>query len=131
MIFAILGIVLIVLGFMLLKNNDFKMQVISTEAVISSVQTSTASDGSVINKVLNVSYNANRSDYSAVINDPSSTLVVGDKMTLYYDIFTPTSVNIVRSGYQGYAALLLGIILILKNGSRFYRMIRDNYILSS
>ena len=129
-IFTIVGVVLVVLGFLLVKNNNFRMQVISTEGTISSVQTSTDSDGSVLSKTFSVSYKANRGDYTATVNGGDSSLDTGDKMTLYYDMFEPTSVSDRRGGYQGYIALVVGLILILKNGARFYRIIRDNYIMS-
>ena len=130
MVFTIVGVVLLVLGFMLVKKNNFRMQVISVEGTISSVQTATDSQGNVTSKTFSVSYNANRSDYTATVSGDDSNMVVGDKMTLYYDMFEPTSVSDRRSGYQGYLALVIGLILVLKNGARFFRIIRDNYILS-
>ena len=130
MIFTIVGVVLVVLGFMLVRKNDFRMQVISTEGVVSGIQTSTDSNGNVTSKVYSVTYSANKGDYTASINNSSLDLKDGDKMTLYFDFFEPTSISETRGGYQGYLALIIGLIFVLKNGSRFLRIIRDNYILS-
>ena len=49
-------------------------------------------------------------------------------MTLYYDILSPESVGNKRSGYIGYIATVLGIILVLKTGPKFVRIIKDNYL---
>ena len=62
------------------------------------------------------------------LNDTSNTLQLGDKKTLYYDIFEPTSVSDKRGGYEGYIALVLGAIVVLRTGPKFYRIIRDNYL---
>ena len=52
----------------------------------------------------------------------------GDKMTLYYDFLSPASVNNKRSGYIGYIATFIGIVLVIKCGPRFVRIIKDNYL---
>ena len=127
MIFTIIGVVLIVLGFLLCKNNNFKLQVISTEGVVSGLQTSTDSDGVVVSKNYTISYRAGRSDYTATINSLDLDLKMNDKMMLYYDFFDPTSVSDKRSGYYGYVALILGVIFVLKSGPRFIRIVKDNY----
>ncbi len=129
MIFSIVGLVLVILGFLLIKNNNFIMQIMSTEGVVTGINTSNSSDGSTVSRVLSVTYNANRGDYTATINDVNSKLNIGDKKTLYYDILEPTSVSDRRAGYHGYVALIIGIVLVLKNGPRFYRIIRDNYLM--
>ena len=49
-------------------------------------------------------------------------------MTLYYDFISPESVCDKRSGYIGYISIVLGIILVIKFGPRFIRIIRDNYL---
>ena len=128
MIFSIVGVVLLVLGILLVKNNNFKMQVISASGVVTGVQTSNTTEGDTVSRVLSITYNANRSDYTASLNDVNSDLKIGDKITLYYDFLDPASVSDRRAGYQGYIALVLGAILILKNGPRFLRIIRDNYL---
>ena len=128
MIFSIVGVVLIVLGFMLCKNNNFRLQVISSEGTVSGIQTSTYADGNVVNKVITVTYKGGRSDYSATINGTDLDLKMGDRYTLYYDFFEPTSVSVKRNGYYGYISLVLGLIMVLKNFPRFIRIIKDNYL---
>ena len=85
-------------------------------------------DGDVVNVVANISYKANKSDYTASLNTNDTDLKIGSKMTLYYDFFSPETVNMRRTGYQGYIALIVGLILVLKTGPRFYRILRDNYL---
>ena len=128
MVFFIVGFVALILGFLLVKNNNFRMQILSTEGVVTGINTSNDSDGSTISRVLSITYNANRGDYTATLNDTSNTLQLGDKKTLYYDIFEPTSVSDKRGGYEGYIALVLGAIVVLRTGPKFYRIIRDNYL---
>ena len=127
MIFAIVGVVLIVLGILLCNNNNFKMQVISSDAVVTGLQTATDVDGNVISTTYTLTYNANRSDYNATISDDESSMNLGDKIILYYDFFDPMSISLKRKGFHGYIAILLGIIFVLKTGPRFLRIIRDNY----
>lgn len=129
MFLFIVGFVALVLGFLLIKNNNFRMQILSTEGVVTGINTSNDSDGSTISRVLSISYSANRGDYTATLNDTSNTLQLGDKKTLYYDIFEPTSVSDKRGGYEGYIALVLGAIVVLRTGPKFYRIIRDNYLM--
>ena len=49
-------------------------------------------------------------------------------MTLYYDFLSPESVGNKRSGYIGYLATIIGIILVIKTGPRFVYIIKDNYL---
>lgn len=128
MIFSIIGIVLVVLGIMLCKNNSFRLQVISTDGTVSGIQTSTDADGNLVSKVITISYRAGKSDYTATLNGTNLDLKMGDTYTLYYDFFEPSSVNDKRSGYYGYVSLIVGLILVLKNFPRFLRIIRDNYL---
>lgn len=128
MVFCIVGIVLTVLGVMLLKNVSFRMTVIGTEGNVTGIQTSTNANGEIERIVANISYKANKSDYSASIDTNNIDLKIGDKMTLYYDFFKPEAVSLRRSGYQGYISLIIGLILVLKTGPRFYRIMRDNYL---
>lgn len=128
MVFAIVGVVLLVLGIMLCINNNFKMQVISSEAVVTGLQTATDADGNVVSTTYTLTYNANYNDYNATFLDNDSSMEMGDKMIVYYDFFDPTSVSQKRDGYYGYISLLLGIIFVLKTGPRFIRIIKDNYL---
>lgn len=128
MIFCIIGVVLTVLGVLLIKNTNLKMNIIGTEGTVTGVQTSTNANGEIENVIVNLAYNANRSDYTASLNVDKTDLKIGDKLDLYHDILDPSSVNTKRNGYEGYISLILGIILVLKTGPRFYRILRDNYL---
>lgn len=128
MVLCIVGIVLTVLGGLLLKNTNLKLMVISSEATVTGIQTSTNAKGEIERIVANVSYKANKSDYTASLNTGDTKLKIGDKMTLYYDFFKPEAVSLTRHGYQGYIALIIGLILVLKTGPRFFRIMRDNYL---
>lgn len=128
MIFSIIGAVLVVLGFMLCKNTGFKLEIFSTEGIVTGIQTSTDTDGNIVDKTFSISYSANRGNYTATLHRVDSNLKMGDKVSLYYDFFDPVSVSDKRNGYYGYISLLLGVILLLKNGPRFVRIIRDNYL---
>lgn len=128
MVFCIVGVVLTVLGFMLLRNTGFKMSIIGTEGNVTGIQTSTNANGEVERVVANLSYKANRSDYTASLDTNDMNIKIGDKLTLYYDFFSPTYVGLKRNGYQGYISLIVGLILVLKTGPRFYRIMRDNYL---
>ena len=128
MVFCIIGIVLTVLGVMLLKNVGFRLSVIGTEGTVTGMQTSTNANGEVERIVANLTYNANKTDYTASLDTDRTNLKIGDKMTLYYDFFEPSAVRLRRTGYQGYISLIIGLILVLKTGPRFYRIIKDNYL---
>ena len=128
MVFCIIGVVLVVFGVLLLKNNGFKLKVISTEGTVTGIQTKTAADGTVESRSATMSYKASNGDYTATINNYSKELQIGDKMTLYYDFLSPSSVDSKRTGYVEYLATIIGIILVLKTGPRFLRIIKDNYL---
>lgn len=128
MIICIIGVVLTVLGSLLVRDNNLKLNIIKAEGTVTGVKTSTDANGNVAAVSVNLSYNANRADYTATVDTSRTDLKVGDKMDLYYDFFTPTSVRTSRFGYQGYIALIIGLILVLKTGPRFFRIIRDNYL---
>ena len=128
MIFCIVGVVLTVFGFLLLKKDNFKLNIISSEGTVTSVQTKTTADGVIESRSINLSYRANNSDYTASINNYVDEIEIGDKVTLYYDILSPESVNNERSGYIGYIAVIIGVILVVKKGPRFARIIKDNYL---
>lgn len=128
MIFCIVGVVLVVVGFLLLKNSHFHLNVISTEGTVTGVQTKTTADGVVESRVVNLSYIANNSSYTATIANYTTDIQIGEKMTLYYDFLSPSSVGNKRSGYIEYLATIIGIILVVKTGPRFIRIIQDNYL---
>lgn len=128
MIFCIIGVVLVVFGFLLLKTENFKLNIISTEGTVVGVSTKKTADGVIESRAVNLSYLANNSNYSATINNYPDEIALGDKMTLYYDLISPESVGDKRSGYIGYIAVILGAILTLKTGPRFARIIKDNYL---
>ena len=128
MILCIVGVVLIVFGFLLLKDGNFKLNVISTQGTVTGVQTKTTADGTVESRSVNLSYTANNGSYNATIGNYPDEIEIGEKMTLYYDFLSPSSVGNKRSGYIAYLATILGIILVTKTGPRFLRIIRDNYL---
>ena len=128
MILCIIGVVLTVFGILLAKTENFKLRIIGTEGTVTSVQTKTNADGIVDSRTINLSYIAHNSNYNATIANFQEEMVIGDKMTLYYDLISPESVSDRRSGYIGYISFILGIILVVKTGPRFIRIIKDNYL---
>ena len=128
MVFCIIGVVLTVLGIMLLKNVSFRMTVIGTEGTVTGVQTSTDSNGEIVKRSITLTYQANKANYNASLDVDDPNIKNGDKKTIYYDFLKPEIITLKRNGYQGYVALLIGLILVLKTGPRFYRIMRDNYI---
>ena len=128
MIFCIIGVVLAVFGFFLLKNDGFKLKIISVEGTVTGVTVAKNGDGEVERRTINLSYIANNGPYNATISNYDKEINIGDKMTLYYDFLSPSSVDNKRSGYIGYLAAIIGIILVVKTGPRFLRIIKDNYL---
>ena len=128
MILCIIGVVLAVFGFLLLKAENFKLNVISTEGTVTGVQVKKTAEGIIESRTVNLSYIANNSSYNATIGNYPDEISIGDKMTLYYDFLSPESVGNKRSGYIGYIAVILGAIFVLKTGPRFIRIIKDNYL---
>ena len=104
------------------------IRIISTEGTVTSVQTKTNAEGIVESRSVNLSYKVGRSDYNATIANFSEEIDIGSKMTLYYDILSPESVSDKRKGYVGYLAAFLGVVLVVKKGPRFLRIIKDNYL---
>lgn len=128
MILCIVGVVLVVFGFLLLKNENFKLNIISTDGTVTATTIKQTADGVVESRVVNLSYIANNSSYNATIQNYPEAINIGDKITLYYDLMSPESVSDKRRGYLGYLAVILGIILVIKTGPRFARIIKDNYL---
>ena len=54
MIFCIIGVVLTVLGVLLIKNTNLKMNIIGTEGTVTGVQTSTNANGEIENVIVNL-----------------------------------------------------------------------------
>lgn len=128
MVLCIIGVVLTVFGFFLLKNDSFKLRVISTEGTVTGVTVAKNGEGEVEKRSINLSYIASNGNYTANISNYDREINIGDKMTLYYDFLSPSSVDNKRGGYVGYLAAIIGIILIVKTGPRFLRIIKDNYL---
>lgn len=129
MIFCIIGVVLTVFGIFVLKNDKFKLKIISTEGTVTGVTVSRNENGEIEQRSINLNYAANNNgNYNATIPNYAEEVNAGDKMTLYYDFFSPSSVDIKRSGYIGYLATILGVILTIKSGPKFLRIIKDNYL---
>ena len=128
MILCIIGTVLVVFGILLLKNENFKLRVISAEGTVTGVTISKNVDGDIEKRAINLSYIANNSNYNATIDNYDKDIQIGEKMTLYYDFLSPESVGNKRSGYIGYLATIIGIILVIKTGPKFVYIIKDNYL---
>ena len=128
MILSIVGVVLVVFGFLLLKNDNFKLNVISTQGTVTGTTIKQTAEGTVESRTVNLSYLANNNSYNATIQNYPKEINIGDKITLYYDLLSPESVSDKRKGYIGYLAVILGVVFVLKSGPRFLRIIRDNYL---
>lgn len=128
MIFCIVGVVLVVFGFLLLKNDNFKLNIISTQGTVTAVTVGKTADGEIESRAVNLSYLANNSSYNATIQNYPDEINIGDKLTLYYDLLSPESVSDTRKGYLGYLAAILGVILVVKTGPRFLKILKDNYL---
>lgn len=128
MILCIVGAVLVVFGFLVLKNDNFKLNIIGTDGTVTATTVKQTADGVIESRVVNLSYIANNSSYTATIQNYPEEINIGDKMRLYYDLLSPESVGDKRSGYIGYIATILGVILLIKTGPRFVRIIKDNYL---
>lgn len=128
MILSIVGVVLVVFGFLLLKNENFKLNIISTQGTVTGTTVSQNAEGEIENRTVNLSYLANNNSYNATIQNYPDEINIGDKITLYYDLISPESVSDRRTGYIGYIATILGVVFVLKSGPRFLRIIKDNYL---
>ena len=128
MILSIVGIVLVVLGFSLLKNENFKLHIISTQGTVTGTTIGQTAEGEVESRTVNLSYLAHNNSYNATIQNYPKEINIGDKITLYYDLLSPESVSDKRKGYIGYLAVILGVVFVLKSGPRFLRIIKDNYL---
>ena len=128
MLFCIIGVVLLVFGFMLMLKQNFKLMVFSAEGTVSTINTVRSADGSESAIFYNVEYVGAKGGYTAQVAKDDQELNIGDKLPLYYDFFTPTSVSLKRTGWLGYLAFAIGLILSIKTLPRFLRILRDNYI---
>lgn len=129
MLFSIIGAVLIGLGIMLMINYNFKLNVIPSKGTVSSVQTAKDEEGNTSTFIV-VAYKASSGNYDATIAENDTVYQLGTEVILYYDFLSPESVSLNPRGWQGYLSLIIGIVLIIKNGPRFFRIIRDNYLLT-
>lgn len=128
MILCIVGTVLVVFGALLLKNDNFKLKIISTQGTVTGVTEARTAEGTTESRSINLSYIANNASYNATIHNYPDDIEIGAKMPLYYDFISPESVGEKRSGYVGYLAIIFGIILVVKTGPKFFRIIKDNYL---
>lgn len=128
MILSIVGVVLVVFGFLLLKNENFKLNIFSTQGTVTGTTVGRTADGEIESRTVNLSYLVNKNSYNATIKNYPDEINIGDKITLYYDFISPESVSDKRKGYLGYLAVILGIIFVVKSGPRFLRIIKDNYL---
>lgn len=128
MILCIVGVVLVVFGGLLLKNDKFKLIIFSTEGTVTGTTVAQSADGTTESTTVNLSYIANNSSYTATIANYNEDVKIGDKVTLYYDLISPENVSEKRTGYIGYIAAILGIIFVVKTGPRFVKIIKDNFL---
>ena len=128
MMICIVGVVLVVFGFLLLRTGNFKLNIISTQGTVTGTTIKQTADGDIESRTINLSYLANNASYNATIQNYPEEVTIGDKITLYYDLLSPESVSDKRSGYLGYLAVILGVIMVLKTGPRFAKIIKDNYL---
>ena len=128
MILCIIGVVLVVFGFLLLKNDNFKLNIIRADGTVTGTTIKQTADGTIESRTVNLSYIAHNSNYSATIQNYPDEINIGDKINLYYDLLSPESVGDKRSGYIGYLATILGVILVVKTGPKFVKIIKDNYL---
>lgn len=128
MLICVIGAVLVGLGAMLLRSSNFKLNIIPAKGTISSTQMATDANGNEVSSIV-ISYTANNSGYNATIIDDIDKYELGGKIILYHDFFKPENVSLKPTGYFGYLSLIIGIIFLVLKGPRFYRIIRDNYIL--
>ena len=128
MVLCIIGVVLTIFGVFLLKNDNFKLKVISTQGTVTGVTVSRNSEGEIEQRSVNLNYVANNGTYNATISNYGEDINIGENMTLYYDFLSPASVDNKRSGYIGYISVIIGIIMVVKTGPRFVRIIKDNYL---
>ena len=128
MILCIVGVVLTIFGIFLLKNDNFKLKVISTQGTVTGITESRNSSGEIEQRSVNLSYVANNGTYNATIPNYNKEINIGEKMTLYYDFLSPANVDNKRTGYIGYIAVIIGLILSVKTIPRFVRIIKDNYL---
>ena len=129
MLLCIIGAVLIGLGVMLLKSYNFKLNIIPSKGSVSSIQTAKDTDGNISTSIV-VAYKASSGNYDATIVANDTQYQLGNEVILYYDFFSPESVSLNPSGYLGYISLIVGLILVVKTGPRFFRIIRDNYLIT-
>ena len=128
MMICIVGVVLVVFGFLLLRTGNFKLNIISTQGTVTGTTIKQTADGDIESRTINLSYLTNNASYNATIQNYPEEVTIGDKITLYYDLLSPESVSDKRSGYLGYLAVILGVIMVLKTGPRFAKIIKDNYL---
>ena len=129
MLFCIIGVVLIGLGIMLLLSYNFRLNVIPSKGTITSVKTAKDVEGNSSTSIV-VTYKTTSGNYDATIVDNDKKYQLGNELILYYDFFKPESVSLNLRGYQGYVSLIVGLILLIKTGPRFLRIIRDNYLIT-
>lgn len=100
MILSIVGVVLVVFGFLLLKNENFKLNIISTQGTVTGTTIGRTAEGEVESRTVNLSYSVmNKNNYNATIQNYPEEINIGDKITLYYDLLSPESVSDRRKGY--------------------------------
>ena len=63
MILCIVGVVLLIFGFLLLKNDNFKLNIIGTQGTVTGTQIKQTAEGVIESRTVNLSYLANNCRY--------------------------------------------------------------------
>ena len=124
-IFAIIGAILVVIGFILFGsvfNNNNKIE---TTGIISEISSSRDSDNNRNHKVY-VSYVAEGNEYESTLNGYSSSFYEGKKINIYYDKNNPNkigmkSLDFIFLMFPGFGLIFLsigGTGLLLKNRNK-------------
>lgn len=108
-IFAIVGLVMIVLGiFLTIETSEFRKTAIETTAEVISVGRDTDTDGDIHYNVY-VSYNVGNEVYESSYSTSSYTRE-GSSITVYYDPENPTDMRTSTSNLFGIIMSVMGIV---------------------
>ena len=128
MIMYIIGVVLIVFGVLIVVNRGMGLNLFPTTGTINSTQRFVDNNGNE-EKSATVQYRIDNTNYTATITNATKNYKLSENIVLYYDLVDPSHISVKPTGYIGYICSILGIILIIKTGPKFIRIIRDNYLL--
>lgn len=107
----IICIIILLFGFILLLNDNFKLRIMSTTGAVTGTQIKYNADGVLESRDITLSYIANNLQYNVNIENYSNEINIGDRITLYYDLFLPENANLKMSISNGYLILIIGFVL--------------------